>query len=448
MNRHIETYAYPDGEIERVEVVRGFCWNDLSFVTPPFRTDVIREFARLYRCCIIPKCPEAFGTLVFFHIPDGSSLSLSDDGDGEILYDTQVKALRFFNRLRERGAVSDDVRFSDEMVQREFDRLRSLGFIHVEAGIKDELSFLPVTGGIGFLSDLSCSSLVANANFFLMDFADCDAPYDVYGTPYGLMVRDGVMLSPPLYGREALAVDKGGKVKIIYPSSSDFSVMIDGVSYENGNGCVFRCRPDEYLTPCSQGSDIVVVGDRVVAVHDGGGTVIPMAGFVVASSCPVKIVDTCVHYHGFEQYRFAIQVGPCLLKEGHVATTLSCPFFHQGGPVPFPPTVYPLSFKDGKAARIGLGSDWDDEPVLLWAEGAGKNGYVKGRESAGVSLSEFADICKGLGLKHLINLDGGGSAQVVHDGERDLLIADRYHGTNAEAERPVPNGLWLGGVSS
>ena len=40
-----------------------------------------------------------------------------------------------------------------------------------------------------------------------------------------------------------------------------------------------------------------------------------------------------------------------------------------------------------------------------------------------------------------VNLDGGGSAQILVDNRRSLMISDRNAPDASEAERPVPMGL-------
>ena len=93
-----------------------------------------------------------------------------------------------------------------------------------------------------------------------------------------------------------------------------------------------------------------------------------------------------------------------------------------------------------RAARIALGADKDGKPMLLWAEGAGKLGYVPGTGSRGASLSDMAQICSELGMVNAVNLDGGGSAQILLNNKRNLLISDR-NADHTEAERPVPAAL-------
>ena len=78
--------------------------------------------------------------------------------------------------------------------------------------------------------------------------------------------------------------------------------------------------------------------------------------------------------------------------------------------------------------------------MLVWAEGAGKLRYTPGKDSCGASLSEMAELCSSLGMRNGINLDGGGSAQILLDGRRSLCISDR-NPDNTEAERAVPAGI-------
>lgn len=112
-------------------------------------------------------------------------------------------------------------------------------------------------------------------------------------------------------------------------------------------------------------------------------------------------------------------------------------------PVPFPPSLYPMDFEKGRAARIALGADEAGKPVLVWAEGAGKLGYTPGKDSCGASLADMANICQKLGMVNAINLDGGGSAQMLVRNCRSLKISDRTDADGTESERPVPMGLMV-----
>ena len=102
-----------------------------------------------------------------------------------------------------------------------------------------------------------------------------------------------------------------------------------------------------------------------------------------------------------------------------------------------------MDFHKSRAARIALGADAAGKPVILWAEGAAKIGYFPGQGSCGASLKELADICQQAGMKNAVNLDGGGSAQILIRNRRMLQISDRDAATLGESERPVPLGLFI-----
>ena len=53
----------------------------------------------------------------------------------------------------------------------------------------------------------------------------------------------------------------------------------------------------------------------------------------------------------------------------------------------------------------------------------------------------MAEICSAVGMVNGVNLDGGGSAQILVNNVRSLLISDRKAEDNSESERPVPNAL-------
>ena len=83
------------------------------------------------------------------------------------------------------------------------------------------------------------------------------------------------------------------------------------------------------------------------------------------------------------------------------------------------------------------------ESPCCWAEGAGKLRYEAGRDSCGASLAELGEICEELGMLNAVNLDGGGSAQILMRNARSLLISDRNPTDNSEMERVVPLGLMI-----
>lgn len=72
---------------------------------------------------------------------------------------------------------------------------------------------------------------------------------------------------------------------------------------------------------------------------------------------------------------------------------------------------------------------------------SGKLGHIPGKDSCGATLADMAEICSSLDMVNAVNLDGGGSAQLLLRNQRSLMISDRKAPQNTEAERPVPLGL-------
>ena len=109
--------------------------------------------------------------------------------------------------------------------------------------------------------------------------------------------------------------------------------------------------------------------------------------------------------------------------------------------IPYPPCLFPMDFEKARAARMAIGADKDGKPIIFWAEGAGKLKYIPGEDSCGASLPEMAAIAADIGMVNGVNLDGGGSAQILLENQRLLHVADRNTADNSDAERLIPLGL-------
>ena len=281
-----------------------------------------------------------------------------------------------------------------------------------------------------------------NASFFIMDRFDCATVYDQVGTPLGLRVKDGVILDPPLYEREALLVKKDGSVTVEPLSIRALKIKIGDRVFTPGVDADVFTRPARAKAP--GGKQLVIVGRRVAQVLPKGHGAVPASGFVLRphGDFTAKAGDE-VTYEGLEDVTFGIQVGNSILRKGQKTEHFISKFYNIRGfePVPYPPSLYPLDFRNARAARIALGADAEGRPMVLWAEGAGKIGYVPGEGSRGASLSDMAELCAEMGMGDAVTLDGGGSAQILVRNERSLMISDRNAPDASEAERPVPMAL-------
>ena len=440
MEALLKTYTRPGGELQRVQLVRPESWEALQFLRPPVQETAMDGFANLYRQYLIPACPWIFGNLVLFRLPEDVPVPFSMETGryGHLSSRLTAAAAGFESGVR---IVNGKPKFRDADAQTLWQALEQRQCIRIVSGRLPTTQFIPVEDCCGLLSRAE-GRLKVNASFFVMDPIDCATVHDHVGTAFGLCVKDGRVLSPPLFGREALLVKKVGAVSVEAVDVENMTLRIGGKLLRHGENCRIFTRPQRAYTPAMSGRKLVIVGNAVAAVTNGR-VKIPASGFVVQTgeNLPAAPGDR-VEYLGMEDVMFGIQVGNSIVRDGVATEKFISRFYNirHLEPVPFPPSLYPMDFHAARAARIALGADKAGNPMLLWAEGAPKSGYVPGRDSCGASLAEMAEICMDLGMENAVNLDGGGSSQLLLGGVRALQLSDR-NPDGSPAERAIPLAL-------
>jgi hypothetical protein len=441
MKSSIESVNMDDGNIQKYQIINDFNWNDLKHKETKFDKKVMGKMVNLYRLNIIPKNPSAFGTLIFYHLGNiVENLELSNETNAGLIYDRNILLNYYFQKSAYEKKVIEKggkLVFDDLNLQRIYNELLKNDVVATISGTAKDIFFMPLCENIGYPSHIEGYNIVCNSHFFLMEKSDIDSSYDLIGTPHSLSLFDGKILFPPVNHRNALLINENDEAEIRMFGLNELVVEISGYKFKNDKNSKFYSRPGTRVTPKADKIDYIIVNDKLVAINKGGGTRIPMAGFVIQSDVEISIISTDVFYLSDKYYKFGFQVGPALMKDGEMATEMDFPFYDGTG-TPYPSTVFPMDFNCSRAARIGLGEK-NKKPILIWAEGSGKMGHIKGKESCGVSLSEFAQFAKSLGISNLINLDGGGSAQIIYKGKKSLKIADRLDDKITEDERPVPD---------
>ncbi len=437
----IRTIRYPNGEIQRIQTVIFERWEQAEFYTPAYSERSFPLLCDLYKNYIIPRCPWIFGQLVLFRLPDDLPVPFPMDTArfGTVADPLSTAAIAFRRAVT---IIGGKPVFTDRRVHRFWSELEARNCIRILSGYLPNTTILPVRNSCGFLSEAAVPALV-NSSFFTMDRFDCPSVYDAIGIPLGLQVRDGCVLSPPQYDREALLVKKNGSVSIAIPKLTDLNITVGDLFLDPGKNAAVYARPAFRKSPAHDGVDLIIIGTRVAAVHSGGSSHVPASGFVLSlpGKCRVMPGETVV-YHGLEDILFGIQVGNSVVINGEKTEHFRSPFYNirRLWSTSYPPSLYPLDYQRDRAPRIALGEDGSGRPMLVWAEGAGKLHYTPGKDSCGASLSEMAELCSSLGMVNGVNLDGGGSAQILLDGQRSLLISDRKP-DNSEAERAVPAAI-------
>ena len=443
MKSRIETYRYPNNEIQKVQVVNLESFDELDFFRPSYNPLSFTRLCNLYHDYIMPKYALVFGKIVLFRIPEDMDVPFpEDDQEYGKVYSKLTRAVIAFNRHAK--YKDNEVVFDDDAVRDFYNELKERGCLDIAYGKRSNISFLPVGDGFGFLSECKKESkLKVNSSFFVMDRLDCGSIYDCVSTPLGLCLKDGKIINPPLFNREALLVDRNETISIRKLDINDVTIHIDDIEYKDKANCRILSRPLHKKTP-SDGYDIIIVGSDIISIKKGGSS-IPSSGFAIHVQDMPNIRNPHVTYSELEGYSFAIQVGNSAIIDGIKTERFISGFYNFLRPwtISYPPTFYPLNYIKDRAPRIVLGSDADGRPVLLWLEGQPKFGYVPGRDSCGASLSETADICQKLGIRNAVHLDGGGSAQIIINNDRQLMVSDRNPDDLSEQERAVSMGLFI-----
>ena len=439
----IFTFHHPNGELQLVQKVSLDSWERLEFLSPAPSERAFDALCSLYKTYIIPKCPWLFGKLVLFRLPEDIPVPFPFETGRWGRVADRLTAAAVALRRGVMAAGNRPVFLSGE-VRAFWKLLEERGCVRILCGNLPQTNILPVNGLCGYLSESETGAAFrSSASFFTMERFDCASPYDSIGTPIGLHVKDGFVSAPPLFRREALLIGRDGSSRIRVPRLSDLTVEIRGSVLQPDETNCFS-RPSCRITPKHPGRDLVIIGTKVAAVREGGGTLVPSSGFVLRDKGTGAEPGDSVRYRGMEDVLFGIQAGNSAVIGGVKTEGFRSPFYNirRLWSTSYPPALYPLRYSLDRAPRMVLGTDSGGRPVILWAEGAGKLRYIPGKDSCGASLSEMAEICRKLGLVNAVHLDGGGSAQILLNGTRSLRISDR-HPDDSEAERAIPVGLMI-----
>lgn len=270
-----------------------------------------------------------------------------------------------------------------------------------------------------------------NANYF-----DIKA-----GNPLGTLITEGTWLIGPVYDRAAIGFTKDKEVLInqvmLFGHASIFrgirkkqvgTFEIDGLNtpphlYEKIG--LFTVNWDEELN-FEKDKKVVIVKDGCIKKIKKGKAKIPSEGYCLVNSNNYNLdflkKKDCIKIEwkgnsNWERVSEAISGGPYLLKDGEVFIDEIKQHFK-------------LAKKDIFAPRTAVGIGKDNKLFLVTVDGR-RSGY-----SVGLTLKELAELLKKLNLKDAINLDGGGSTELVLDGEIINKLSERH-------ERKISNALLI-----
>ncbi|EAX47464.1 Exopolysaccharide biosynthesis protein [Thermosinus carboxydivorans Nor1] len=232
------------------------------------------------------------------------------------------------------------------------------------------------------------------------------------GEILGLLKLDGEIVSTPPLARTAMGIMPDGKIimdQVTYqgyvqlPSGDRLS--LDGVNRERGVDEIILYSSRYGVTTGTNiyGIEYVIAGDEVKAVKTND-SVIPADGFVLSAHgrqaqalAGLKVGDKVKIHQSlgpvWDKTVHALGAGPMLLKNGSIYLTTKIEEFGS-------------DVAGGRAPRTALGLTKDGRVLLV---------VVDGRQptSAGMTLLELALFLQELGAVDAMNLDGGGSSEMV-----------------------------------
>lgn len=235
------------------------------------------------------------------------------------------------------------------------------------------------------------------------------------GDIIGLLKIDDEVISSTTIARTALGIKTDGKMlidQVNYRGEVEIPdyrrVPLSGVNeYRGENSLVLYNRYFGATTKTNSfGMEYTVVAGTVTAIQTGNSP-IPANGYVLSAHgdaanklINLKMGDTVTLFqtlgHDWDQVPQVVGAGPMLVKEGNVFLTTKLEEFGS-------------DVAGGRAPRTAVAVTKDGRILLV---------VVDGRQSLskGMSLLELALFLRELGAVNAMNLDGGGSSQMIVKG--------------------------------
>lgn len=266
-----------------------------------------------------------------------------------------------------------------------------------------------VIAGLETLSPMTerASAIAAvNGSYFALD-----------GEIIGLLKIDGQIVSTPCLPRTAMGVLPDGKIiidQIDYQGSVEIpggqTVQINGVNCERGPDSLvlYNEKYDTSTNTNEYGIEYLVIDNKIAAINQSNTPLAPDSMVLSAHGAAAKALSSLkvgdqvkiTQTFGSELWDktvYALGAGPMLVKNGNVFLTTKVEEFGS-------------DVAGGRAPRTALGLTKDGHIILAVVDG-------RQSHSIGFTLLELAQFMQKLGAVDAMNLDGGGSSEMVVDGK-------------------------------
>ena len=252
-------------------------------------------------------------------------------------------------------------------------------------------------------------------------------PESYIGSPLGLLISDGELLSAPLFNKPALLITKDGQIDLQRVNcKSGLKVTIEGIEYEfssenynnwdEDNCCYFDLMYGEETIPAANCILIRLAGNTVKEVIKDQesicqipvGLTLSIPKSILKKKLPEVDTKLKIHVNGLEHIFHAVEAGPMLLENGEQCIDMEMEGWKTSNSIKT--QAARLDFTDMRGPKIAVGIDAKGDLSVLTI-----NGRI--RESVGARHHDMADILLQNGMQKAMGFDPGGSSTLVVNGE-------------------------------
>lgn len=254
------------------------------------------------------------------------------------------------------------------------------------------------------------------------------------GDPIGTLIINRRLISSPLYRRSVFGVTEDEALIFGNPDFSgvlktaDISIAIDAVNQTRRGDqlVIFTPEYSRSTLTTDAGLELVLVKGKIVGIHKKDalippdGVVVSAGGSKAAELAGLRLGQSVELDYSIDKpwntIRHAVCGGPRLVEDGRVSINGKEEKFDH-------------SIVHGRHPRTAVGVTFDGDLLLVVVDGRTKR-------NAGMTLDELANYFRKLGVRHAINLDGGGSSSMIIKGRTVNSPSDG-------CERRISNGILI-----
>lgn len=279
-------------------------------------------------------------------------------------------------------------------------------------------------------------------------------PETYIGSPLGMLISGGTMISPPLFNKPSLLIYRDGAVDIrrvncaggLLIAWKNEQIALSGDLYNRKdqsqrNGYFDLLYPHDQIP--GDGRFLVRMAGNVVKeiIKTGKGEQIPVlpVGITLAftpDNLPAGLREGSrldISMPGYEEVLHAVEAGPMLLENGSVTIDMEAEGWKTQNSIRT--QAARLDYTDMRGPKIAAGISTTGQLAVLTI-----NGRI--RESVGATHHDMAGILLQQGMEKAMGFDPGGSSTLVVEGStRNISPYNKKYETDVFALPPEPRAV-------